>query len=66
MADVEARRRSVAQQIDADDEHRLAELGYRQDLKRDWSLLQNFGVSFSIIVRPFPVRSGGCSLLHRV
>lgn len=32
------------------DEDRLAALGYRQDLNRDWSLLQNFGVSFSIIV----------------
>ncbi|KAL8870161.1 MAG: hypothetical protein Q9174_003729 [Haloplaca sp. 1 TL-2023] len=31
------------------DEHRLAEMGYRQDLKRDWSMLHNFGVSFSII-----------------
>jgi hypothetical protein len=33
------------------DEDTLAQLGYRQDLNRDWSLLQNFGVSFSIIVR---------------
>lgn len=32
------------------DEYKLAELGYRQDLKRDWSMLHNFGVSFSIIV----------------
>ncbi|KZV82405.1 amino acid transporter, partial [Exidia glandulosa HHB12029] len=24
-------------------------MGYKQELKRDWSLLQNFGVSFSII-----------------
>lgn len=32
------------------DEHRLAELGYRQELSRDWSLVHNFGVSFSIIV----------------
>jgi amino acid transporter len=31
------------------DEHRLAELGYKQELKRDWSLIHNFGVSFSII-----------------
>jgi len=32
------------------DEDRLAELGYKQELKREWSLLHNFGVSFSIIV----------------
>ena len=36
------------------DEDRLAQLGYKQELNRDWSILQNFGVSFSIIVRnPF-------------
>lgn len=33
------------------DEDRLAELGYSQELRRDWSMLHNFGVSFSIIVR---------------
>ena len=32
------------------DEVRLAELGYKQELMRDWSLIHNFGVSFSIIV----------------
>lgn len=32
------------------DEDRLAELGYKQELRRDWSMLHNFGVSFSIIV----------------
>ncbi|ETN41018.1 uncharacterized protein HMPREF1541_02951 [Cyphellophora europaea CBS 101466] len=31
------------------DENRLRELGYAQELKRDWSMLHNFGVSFSII-----------------
>lgn len=31
------------------DEDRLAELGYKQELKRNWTLLHNFGVSFSII-----------------
>jgi len=31
------------------DEGRLHELGYKQELKRDWSLIHNFGVSFSII-----------------
>lgn len=33
------------------DEDRLAKLGYKQELRRDWSMLHNFGVSFSIIVR---------------
>lgn len=33
------------------DEGRLAELGYTQELRREWSLLHNFGASFSIIVR---------------
>jgi len=52
-----ARRRSVAdketaEQTELQDETLLAELGYKQELKRDWSLLHNFGVSFSIIVRP--------------
>ncbi|KAK5051982.1 hypothetical protein LTR84_002786 [Exophiala bonariae] len=31
------------------DEGRLRELGYKQELKRDWSMIHNFGVSFSII-----------------
>ncbi|MCJ1391527.1 hypothetical protein MMC18_004391 [Xylographa bjoerkii] len=31
------------------DENTLAEIGYKQELKRDWSLLHNFGISFSII-----------------
>ncbi|KAF2233732.1 amino acid transporter [Viridothelium virens] len=35
--------------IEIQDENRLAELGYKQELKRDWSVLHNFGVSFSII-----------------
>lgn len=38
-------------EVQARDEYKLAELGYKQDLKRDWSMLHNFGVSFSIIVR---------------
>ncbi|MCJ1283234.1 hypothetical protein MMC26_002562 [Xylographa opegraphella] len=34
----------------AQDESTLAEMGYKQELNRDWSLLHNFGISFSIIV----------------
>ena len=32
------------------DEGRLAELGYTQELQRDWGFLHNAGASFSIIV----------------
>jgi len=32
------------------DENRLAQFGYKQELKRDWGVAHNFGVSFSIIV----------------
>ncbi|KAM5545486.1 hypothetical protein V8D89_000524 [Ganoderma adspersum] len=32
-----------------DDERELARMGYKQELKRDLTLMQNFGVSFSII-----------------
>lgn len=36
--------------VKVQDEDRLAQLGYKQELKRDWSMMHNFGVSFSIIV----------------
>ena len=39
-----------SQSVKVQDEDRLAELGYKQELKRNWSMLHNFGVSFSIIV----------------
>ena len=32
-----------------DDEQRLAELGYKQELHRSWSGFSNFAISFSII-----------------
>jgi len=32
-----------------EDEHRLAELGYKQELNRSWSGFSNFAISFSII-----------------
>ncbi|EPE27260.1 hypothetical protein GLAREA_03175 [Glarea lozoyensis ATCC 20868] len=34
---------------DVRDEEVLAEFGYKQELKRDWGLTHNFGISFSII-----------------
>lgn len=33
----------------SDDERKLAELGYKQELKRNWSAFSNFAISFSII-----------------
>ncbi|KAF8621432.1 hypothetical protein AX15_007792 [Amanita polypyramis BW_CC] len=40
---------SVSQGKLEGDEAELARMGYKQELKRDLGLLQNFGVSFSII-----------------
>ncbi|MGI9197200.1 MAG: amino acid permease [Candidatus Nanopelagicales bacterium] len=39
---------SDATQLSAD-EQRLAELGYKQELRRNWSSFSNFAISFSII-----------------
>ena len=36
-------------QTRSDDEQRLAELGYKQELHRGWSSFSNFAISFSII-----------------
>lgn len=47
--DAEKQAPARATAMAADDEAELARMGYKQELKRDWSLLQNFGVSFSII-----------------
>ncbi|KAA0024663.1 amino acid permease [Antrihabitans cavernicola] len=33
----------------SDDERRLAEMGYKQDLERSWSGFSNFAISFSIV-----------------
>jgi amino acid transporter len=33
----------------SDDERRLAELGYKQELNRNWSGFSNFAISFSVI-----------------
>ena len=40
---------SNPQQFKDDDERQLAEMGYRQDLKRTWSAFSNFAISFTII-----------------
>lgn len=38
-----------SQSVEDKDAAELAGLGYKQELRRDWGLLQNFGASFSII-----------------
>ncbi|MDQ2895459.1 MAG: amino acid permease [Actinomycetota bacterium] len=40
---------STATESLSSDEQRLAELGYKQELKRGWSSFSNFAISFSII-----------------
>lgn len=40
--------------VEEQDEGRLAQFGYKQELRRDWGLMHNFGISFSIIVRDIP------------
>lgn len=52
MADPEHARRRRTSTVDEQDEEVLAEFGYKQELRRDWGLMHNFGISFSIIVRP--------------
>lgn len=41
--------RRTSNTVQEHDEDRLAQFGYKQELKRDWGLAHNFGVSFSII-----------------
>ncbi|KAK4236574.1 amino-acid permease BAT1 [Achaetomium macrosporum] len=41
--------RSASGSVNEGDEDRLAQFGYKQELRRDWGLAHNFGVSFSII-----------------
>jgi len=45
-----ASRASRAESVEQQDEQELAEFGYKQELRRDWGLMHNFGISFSIIV----------------
>lgn len=47
------RRASRASRYEEADEEVLAEFGYKQELNRDWGLMHNFGISFSIIVCSF-------------
>jgi hypothetical protein len=52
MADEAVLERRPTNTVAEQDEDRLASFGYKQELRRDWGLAHNFGVSFSIIVRP--------------
>lgn len=54
-----ASRGSHASSIEQADENELAQFGYKQELKRDWGLMHNFGISFSIIVRSLLLRVDG-------
>jgi hypothetical protein len=36
--------------VEERDEEELGQFGYKQELRRDWGLAHNFGISFSIIV----------------
>ena len=47
------------------DEQRLAELGYKQELKRGWSGFSNFAISFSIISRSAAPSAGRRSTMRR-
>jgi hypothetical protein len=40
------------------DEDTLAQIGYKQELNRDWSMLHNFGISFSVIVCGLDIEVG--------
>jgi hypothetical protein len=50
MADPEHAIQRHASTVQEQDEEVLAEFGYKQELRRDWGLMHNFGISFSIIV----------------
>lgn len=47
------RRQSTAEEAVLEhDAEQLGQFGYKQELRRDWGLMHNFGISFSIIVGP--------------
>ncbi|CEQ41362.1 SPOSA6832_03082, partial [Sporobolomyces salmonicolor] len=53
---------ALASAADAD---RLADFGYEQELKRGWSVLESFGISFSIISVITGVTTQLCSIFNR-
>ena len=50
MADTEHALQRHASTVEEQDEEELGHFGYKQELRRDWGLMHNFGISFSIIV----------------
>jgi hypothetical protein len=52
MSDLETENVGARTAVDQKDEAELGKFGYQQELKRDWGLTHNFGISFSIIVSP--------------
>jgi hypothetical protein len=50
MADPEHTLQRHASTVEERDEEELGQFGYKQELRRDWGLMHNFGISFSIIV----------------
>ncbi len=52
MADPENTLQRHASTVEEQDEEELGQFGYKQELRRDWGLMHNFGISFSIIVGP--------------
>lgn len=50
MADPEHTLQRHASTVEEQDEEELGQFGYKQELRRDWGLMHNFGISFSIIV----------------
>lgn len=43
--------------VEEKDTAELGKFGYEQELRRDWGLMHNFGISFSIIVSIFSSRT---------
>lgn len=70
-ATIERRPSATAVAAQGHDEDRLAQFGYEQELRRDWGLAHNFGVSFSIIsvitgittLFSYGLNTGACSYL---
>lgn len=70
-ATIERQPSATAVAAQGHDEDRLAQFGYEQELRRDWGLAHNFGVSFSIIsvitgittLFSYGLNTGACSLI---
>ena len=54
----------TAASLNERDADRLGDFGYEQELRRDWGLMHNFGISFSIIVGTQPIATELCLLMY--